>query len=103
LAAGAPFGALIPEPDLEDADPIQLPRVTLTGTVFQLERGTPAWEDDRPLYLRRVRTGEATFSLGAFDLHELRLPGDRLVGGLARATGVSPGMLARLAGPVSAA
>lgn len=99
LVTGAPFAALIHDPDRGNADPLQLPRVTLLGTVRHLERGTPAWEEGHRLYLQRFPTSEPTFSLGDFELYELRIQGGRLVGGFARAASVSPEMLARLAGP----
>lgn len=73
--------------------------MTLLGTVRQLDRGTPVWEEGRRLYLQRFPTSEPTFSLGDFELYELRFHGGRLVGGFARAASVSPEMLARLAGP----
>jgi putative heme iron utilization protein len=99
LVTGAQFAALIHQTDRGDADPLQVARVTLQGTVRQLERGTPAWEEGRRLYLRRFPTSEQTFSLGDFELYELRLLRGRLVGGFARAASVSPEMLARLASP----
>jgi len=99
LVAGAPFAALICQNDRRDADPLQLPRVTLQGTVRQLECGTAAWMEAQRLYLRRFLTSEQTFSLGDFELYELRFLGGRLVGGFARVTSVSPEMLTRLASP----
>ena len=99
LVTGAPFAALIHPPDKGDADPLQLPRVTLQGTVRQLERESEAWMEARQQYLRRFPTGERTFSLGDFELYELRFLKGRLVGGFARASNISPEMLARLASP----
>lgn len=98
LVTGATFAALIHQPDRGDADPLQLPRVTLLGTARQLDRGTRAWEEGRRLHVQRFPASEPTFSLGDFGLHELRFLGGRLVGGFARAANVSPEMLARLAG-----
>jgi putative heme iron utilization protein len=97
LVTGAPFAAMIHQADRGDADPLQLPRVTLQGTVRPLERGSADWMETQQLYLRRFPTSEQTFSLGDFELYELRFLGGRLVGGFSRATSVSPEMLARLA------
>lgn len=97
LENGAKFAALIHQPDRGDTDPLQLPRVTLLGTVHRLDRETPAWEEGRRLYVQRFPASEPTFSLGDFDLYELRFLEGRLVGGFARAANVSSEMLTRLA------
>jgi hypothetical protein len=99
LVTGASFAALVHKADRGDADPLQLPRVTLQGTVRQLERGSAEWMEAQRLYLRRFPTSEQTFSLGDFELYELRFLEGRLVGGFARAVDISPETLARLVRP----
>ena len=98
LLPGARFGAVIHLPDRLDADPLQLPRVTLEGTVSVLERGTPDYLAGRELYAGRFPASARTFALGDFHLYELALEGGRLIGGFGRARSVSARILADLAG-----
>jgi len=98
LVPGARFGAVIHLPDRLDADPLQLPRVTLEGTVSGLERGTPPYQAGRELYVARFPASARTFALGDFRLYELAFEGGRLIGGFGRARSVSPRILAGLAG-----
>ena len=98
LAPGAPFGSVIHLPDRVDADPLQLPRVTLEGTVAVLERGTPEYDAGRELYTNRFPASARTFALGDFRLYELAFEAGRLIGGFGRARSVSPRILADLAG-----
>jgi hypothetical protein len=98
LTPGAPFSVVIHLPDRFDADPLQLPRVTLEGTVSVLERGMPEYESGRELYLGRFPAGARTFQLGDFHLYELGLEGGRLIGGFAQAHTVTAQMLAELGG-----
>ena len=97
LVPGAPFGVVIHLPDRVDADPLQLPRVTLEGTVAALERGTPEYESGRELYLARFPGSAQTFALGDFRLYELAFESGRLIAGFGRARSVSPRILADLA------
>jgi heme oxygenase (biliverdin-IX-beta and delta-forming) len=97
LQTGAPFAALIHLPDRPDADPLQLPRVSLEGTVAVLDRGTPAYQAGRELYLARFPASAVTFGLGDFRLYELRFERGRLVAGFARARTVTAAILRDLA------
>ncbi len=53
-------------PDRLDADPLQLPRVTLDGTVSVLERGTEEYEAGRQV-CRRIRRRIAALGLDGFE------------------------------------
>jgi heme oxygenase (biliverdin-IX-beta and delta-forming) len=97
LDDGAAFGAVIHSPDRPDADPLQLPRVTLEGSVSVLERGTPRYQAGRELYVGRFPGSAQTFALGDFRLYQLALESGRLIGGFGRARSVSPRILAGLA------
>ncbi len=97
LLPGAPFGAVIHFPDRLDADPLQLPRVTLEGTVSVLDRGTAEYQAGRELYVARFPHSAQTFALGDFRLYQLALEGGRLIGGFGRARSVSARILAGLA------
>lgn len=90
LTDGAPFSALLQLPDLPEADPLQVPRLTLEGKADLLERGSEAYEEAAALYQQRLPTSAITFQLGDFRLVELIPEGGRLVGGFARALSVRP-------------
>lgn len=96
LVPGAAFGAVIHLPDRTGADPLQLPRVTLEGTVSVLERGTPEYDAGRDLYVGRFPASARTFALGDFRLYRLAFESGRLIGGFGRARSVSPRILAEL-------
>ncbi len=98
LTAGAPFSALVHVSDQPDGDPLQMPRVTLTGTVERLDAGSDAYEEGRALYLARFPGSEITFGLGDFHLYALHVEGGRLVAGFGRARNLTPGLLAKAAG-----
>jgi putative heme iron utilization protein len=90
LVPGAAFSALVHRADRGDADPLQLPRVTLEGTVVPIPRDAPAWPAARDAYLARLPSAAVTFQLGDFGLHALRIEGGRLVAGFAQAVNVAP-------------
>ena len=94
---GAPFSALIHSPDRPEADPLQLPRLTLEGTMSVLERGSGGYEEGRELYTTRFPTSVQTFALGDFNLYALHLEKGLLVGGFARARRISVDTLRQLA------
>lgn len=97
LLPGAPFSALIHGPDEPDADPLQVPRLTVAGTVQPLARDDRGWEDARRLYLDRFPGSAQTFSLGDFGLYRLQLESGRLVAGFARAVTLRPESFRELA------
>jgi putative heme iron utilization protein len=88
LLPGAPFSALIHSADTPDADPLQIPRLTLEGEVHVFERDSPAYSAARTVYLKRLPQSDITFELADFSLYELRLRSARLVAGFARAANV---------------
>jgi putative heme iron utilization protein len=96
LGEGAPFSVLLHAPDAPGADPLQIGRVTLQGTVHPLQRGTPEYDAARALYQARFPESAQTFELGDFNLYALRVREGRLVGGFARARNISPGDIASL-------
>ncbi|MCU0621053.1 MAG: pyridoxamine 5'-phosphate oxidase family protein [Gemmatimonadales bacterium] len=94
LAAGAPFSALVHADDDREADPLQVARATLEGTVEPLPRGTSAYAEARARYLARLPSSAVTFELGDFQLYALRVERGRLVLGFAQALDVLPEDLA---------
>ena len=97
LAPGLPFSIAIHFPDRPDLDPLQLPRVLLEGEVAVLDRGTREYGFSRAAFLKRFPSSDQTFSLGDFQLCELRFRAGRLIGGFARASTVSERILRDLA------
>lgn len=89
LVSGATFSALIHRPDQPDADPLQVERITLWGTVETIERDTDAYADGQRRYLERFPTSAPTFALGDFNLYRLRFATGRYVGGFAQARTVT--------------
>jgi len=97
LLPGAPFSALIHGPDEPDADPLQVPRLTVAGTVRPLARGEREWEEARRLHLERFPGSAQTFALGDFALYRLQFESGRLVAGFARAVTLRPESFRELA------
>ncbi len=85
LVSGAPFSALIHRPDRPDADPLQVERITVEGTVEMVERESDTYRDSQRRYVERFPTSAPTFALGDFNLYHLRFVSGRYVGGFARA------------------
>jgi putative heme iron utilization protein len=97
LTPGAPVSVLVHRPDRPEADPLQVPRVTLTGTVELVERGSAAYEGAQRRYVDRFPTSAPTFQLGDFELYRLRFSAGRYVGGFAQAVNVTRQDLEHLA------
>jgi putative heme iron utilization protein len=85
LREGAPFDALVHEPDSEDRDPLQLPRAILRGRVRVLDPGTADHDEAREAYLAKFPGAMAVAMLGDFAFYRLEIDGGRLVSGFARA------------------
>lgn len=97
LNEGAACGVVIHEPDSDDADPLQLPRVTLQCRVRHLVKGGPRYDEAREQYLARFPGSARTFGLADFELFELLAQSGRLVTGFAKAANIGPKTLRGLA------
>lgn len=84
LGEGAPFSLLIHQPDTPEADPQQLPRVTLEGAARRLAKDSPAYTEARAVYLAKFPASEQTFNLGDFDLYRLECQRGRYVAAFGR-------------------
>jgi len=93
LREGAPFDALIHEPDTGDRDPLQLPRAMLRGRVRVLDPGTEDHNEAREAYLAKFPGALAVAMLGDFAFYRLEIERGRLVSGFARATNIGRGDL----------
>ncbi len=96
MTDGAPFSALVHAPEADAQDPLQIPRLTLQGTIERLEPDSGAYEAGRARYEDRFPDSAQTFELPDFSLYALRITEGRLVAGFARARNVSPGDLSTL-------
>jgi putative heme iron utilization protein len=96
LRAGALFSILIHSPDQPDADPLQLPRVTLQGEVQLLQKNTPEYHAGRDRYLTKFPDSAQTFALGDFNLYQLHFRDGRFVAGFGQAYNLTADTLRRL-------
>jgi hypothetical protein len=95
LSAGAPFSAVLHQPDTPEADPLRLPRLLLDGEVT-----TPLASEHDDLVRRwvaRFPSAAMTVGLGDFAFHRLVPTSGRLVAGFGQAFGVGPHTLASAA------
>lgn len=100
LGEDTAFGLVIHLPDQPDADPLQLPRVTLQGRAHLLDKGTEAYAVGRETYLSKFPQSEPIFGLGDFNLYELVPERGRLITGFGGALNIGPKSLAELGSTV---
>ena len=99
LKSGAPFSILVHENDEAGGDPLQLARVSISGTVRQVARTDADYPDFRDTYIDRFPTSERTFMLGDFYLYQLEFERGRLVAGFACAVNLRPESFLELTSP----
>ncbi len=97
LQPSAPFSLLVHAPDVPGSDPLQIPRVTLSGEVRVIGADATDFARLRDAYLLRLPDAEVTFQLGDFTLYELRFREGRYVEGFATAVNVTNEDLQQLA------
>lgn len=90
LQPGSPFSALIHASDEQQNDALQVPRVTISGTVQLVAQADPDFESSRQAFIDRFPSSAQTFHLGDFNLYRLHFEWGRLVSGFARAITLSP-------------
>lgn len=96
LQTGSVFSVLIHGPDEPERDPLQVARVTISGTARQVGATDAEYKDLRHTYITRFPTSERTFALGDFHLYKLDFARGRLVVGFARAVNLRPESFAEL-------
>lgn len=96
LRAGGRWSGAIHEPDGPDADPLQVPRLTVEGEVQPLAGSDPAFEASAKTFLARFPGAAMTLSLPDFSLYRLRLDGGRLILGFGQATNLSASLFTDL-------
>ena len=90
------FAALLHLPDSPDMDPLQIPRLTVSGSSSRLARGTDEYESAKAAYLAKFPGSAMTFSLGDFHLYRLAIAKARFVIGFGRALNVRTDTLAEV-------
>lgn len=90
LQPGSPFSALIHASEEQQQDALQVPRVTIWGTVQLVAQADGDFESLRKSFIDRFPSSEQTFHLGDFNLYRLQFEWGRLVSGFARAITLSP-------------
>lgn len=96
LVPEAPFGLMVQEPDHWKANPSQLARVSLQGSVYPMNREDPSYEAGQAIYLEKFPKSRITFGLGDFRLYELRVETARFVAGFGKTFDLSPAELEQL-------
>src|SRR5512134_1381446 len=97
LTGGARVGLLVHAADTPDADPMQLPRLTVQADVRVLEKETDELATAAARFIGRFPGAEVTLNLGDFNLYELTLGRGRYVEGFARAFNVGSHTFAEIA------
>jgi hypothetical protein len=90
LQPGSPFSALIHACEEPETDALQVPRVTISGTVQLVAQADADFEASRQTFMDRFPSSAQTFHLGDFNLYRLHFEWGRLVSGFARAMTLSP-------------
>lgn len=96
LQAGGRVGVLVHQSDTPEADPMQLPRLSVPATVAVLDRSSDEFHSAAHRFIDRFPAAETTLGLGDFTLYELTLGRGRYVEGFARAFNVGPDTFAEL-------
>ena len=97
LQPGSPFSILIHGCGDAESDPLQVPRITISGTVQLVAQADADFEAARLAYIDRFPSSAQTFLLGDFNLYRLSFEWGRLVSGFARAITISPDSFKELA------
>jgi putative heme iron utilization protein len=105
LTSGARVSLLIHGLDTDDADPLQIERLTVQATVEPLERESEAFSRASEHFVARFPSAAVTLDFDDFGLFALRFHDGRYVAGFAQAFDVEPDDFAAIAslGPGSTA
>ena len=85
MLAKPTISLVISEPDTGEGDPQTLARLSISGLVRTIERGSKDYEKAKNAYLNRLPTAEQLFGFGDFVLFALVPESIRFVGGFAQA------------------
>ena len=97
LAPGAHVGVLVHAGDTPEADPMQLPRLSIQATVAVLDKSSAEFASGAARFSASFPRAAMTLELGDFNLYELTFGRGRYVEGFARAFNVGPDTFRELA------
>jgi heme iron utilization protein len=97
LTPGARVSLLVHAPDTEDADALQIERLTVQATVEPLDRSSDAFARAAERFVARFPPAAVTLDFSDFGLFTLRFGGGRYVAGFAQAFDVEPADFAAIA------
>jgi putative heme iron utilization protein len=101
LREGGQASVLIHDLDTDDADPLQIARLTVQATIEPLDRGSSEFARASEVFVGRFPAAEMTLGFADFSLYRLRIGDGRFVAGFAQAYDVSPETFRALAGSTS--
>ncbi|MGR3318130.1 MAG: hypothetical protein ACUZ8O_06580 [Candidatus Anammoxibacter sp.] len=84
LNDGAQFTILIHVPDGPESNPMEIPRVSLQGTVQRLARGTAEFNNARTIFELKFSQRGQYFDFADFNLYQLNIDEGRYVAGFGR-------------------
>ncbi|MGR3178914.1 MAG: pyridoxamine 5'-phosphate oxidase family protein [Candidatus Anammoxibacter sp.] len=84
LNDGAQFTILIHVPDRPDSNPMEIPRVSLQGTVQRLARNTDEFNNARTIFESKFNQSRQFFGFADFNLYQLNIDEGRYVAGFGR-------------------
>jgi len=84
LFNGAPFTLLIHTPDKQGLNPMELPRVSLSGSVTKLVRDSVQYNNAKDLYVTKFKEPGQFFDFSDFNLYQLNINSGRFVAGFGR-------------------
>lgn len=96
LTRGARVSLLVHGLDTDDADPLQIERLSVQATVEPLERGGDAFSRASDVFVGRFPSAAVTLGFDDFGLFALRFTGGRYVAGFAQAFDVEAGDFSQL-------
>ncbi len=85
LQAGARVGLLIHGLDTDDADPLQVARLSVQAVVEPIARESEGFGEASRVFLERLPSAEMTLTFADFSLYRLRFARGRYVAGFAQA------------------
>ena len=90
LQEGAKVGLLVHDLDTDDADPLQIARLSIQAIVEPLARDTKEFAAASNVFVGRFPAAATTLGLGDFTLYRLRFDRGRFVAGFAQAYDLTP-------------
>ena len=90
LQPGVRVSLLVHDLDTEEADPLQVSRLTVQATVKVLDRDGDAFAKAREVFVGRLPSADMTLELADFSLYRLEFGPGRYVAGFAQAYNIGP-------------